>query len=181
MYLVIITTAIVILILLMLSSNKQVVPQGAPNDYFDLIENIESKNTRIYLFSDDIDFYDDIDYIEVDEISLIPSIKTEDYEFIIFDLDKFIKSDESNISDLFDYYNNCYNIILVNNSFHVARNFLDEFDIPEHTDSQLITLGYSDQCSVEIISSYTNYIPSKEILTYNILDEMTRVIKENLN
>lgn len=174
---VIVGIAIMIIIIVSIIFPLKKIPEGLPNDYYDVISTIEESDANIYMFSDTIDFNEHYEAINIVSVDDLPEWRYGIKNFLVIDMEKYSTDNfatQEQIENL--YHNECYYILIVNNESSnstALEGFIDPFD----SNSDLITYTY-DQCHV---NHYTGVnvgeFPSHQILMYAILDEITRIIE----
>jgi hypothetical protein len=172
---VVVTIAIIFAFVL---PNKKI-PDGLPNDYYDIISTIEKSKANIYVYSDTIDFNEDYESINILSVEGLPDWRYGVKNFLVIDMEKYTSEDFATEEQIEDLYNvQCYYVLIVNNGSSNSTT-LENFIDPDDSSSDLITYTY-DQCHV---NHYTGValddFPSHQMIMYAILDEIKRIVDES--
>jgi len=153
-------------------------PEGVPNDYYDRIDLLEDNDIKLYVYSNNIDFNDDYEYISVSNLFSLSAIINDYGNFLVIDMNKYKISEFTTEEEIQYLYNvKKITIFIVNYASSESDqliNFVDDRDF----DSDLIIYSYD--------SSLTNYtatnsgdFPTDQMLMYAILDQIAYIIEEN--
>lgn len=154
------------------------IPEGIPNDYYDVIKVLNNEGVHLYLYSDDIDFNGDYEYISVTNFENLVNISASHMNVLVLDMNKNVQeafATEEQIKQL--YEDRFFTIIIVNYAYSGSSqldNFIDVLDL----ESDMITFGYNAYGSKNI-GSLSGELPTLQILMYSILHEIKITIGEN--
>lgn len=136
---------------------------------------IEDRKSKIFLYSDDIDFNGDLETIKVNSIDDISLLNSSDHSFLIIDMNKYDSNEFGTAQEIDNLYRNyCFHIIIVNNKTSRSGELNQLF-----TDgsSDLITLTF-DVCRGNYYTETNNgELPSFQILMYAILDKIAYTLE----
>ena len=169
---------IILVILFFILFPFRTIPDGIPNDYFENIDVLNDNDVDLYLYSDEIDFNEDYDYIKVFNLNDLSQINGNHINFLVIDMNKNVEMEfasEEEIRRLHEL--RFFNIIFVNYNTSGSTqygNFIDLYDM----DSDLI-IFYYDAFGNSWDGSNAGDLPSKQILMYAIIDNIARIIEEN--
>lgn len=155
------------------------IPEGIPNDYYDIISDIEESDYNLYVYSDTIDFNHDYAAINFESYDALSQSGVQNQNVLVIDMDKFVDNEfttEDNIINL--YQEQCYHVIIVNYKSSNSSQLQDLIE-PEYYDYDFITLTY-DHCHINHYSQVINNdFDSNQFLMYAILDETHRIISKS--
>jgi hypothetical protein len=172
---IVVTIAIIVAFVLPIKK----IPDGLPNDYYDIISTIKKSEANIYVYSNTIDFNEDYESQNILSVEGLPEWRYGVKNFLVIDMEKYTSDDFATQNQIEDLYNHqCYYVLIVNNGSSnstILENFID----PADSSSDLITYTY-DQCHM---NHYTGValddFPSHQMIMYAILDEIKRIIDES--
>jgi len=166
---------IIIAVIIYLALPVYRIPDGVPADYFERISLIEDTKSKVFLYSDDIDFNGDLDIIKVNNIDDIPLLNLSDNRFLIIDMNKYDSNEFGTAQEIENLYRNqCFYIIIVNNKTSRSGELNQLF---ADGSSDLITLTF-DACHGNYYTETNNgELPSFQILMYAILDKIGYIIE----
>lgn len=152
------------------------IPDGLPNDYYERFDVLLDNNIKLYLYSDEIDFNDDIQYhtiSDIDEVPISSTLKT----FIIVDMNKYNNdSDFASELEIQKYYEDYRVGIVFINYMSSHSELLTDFIESSDFESDLILYGY-DKYNVATKGSVTDEFPSHQMMMYAIIDQIAYLIE----
>ncbi len=152
------------------------IPKGVPNDYYERFDVLIDHNVNLYVYSDEINFNDDIQYNKVFHINEVP-FSSENNTFIIIDMNKYNNdTDFASESEIKQYYEDYkVNIVFVNyrsSDSELLIDFIDSRDL----ESDLIIYGY-DKYNVSTKGSVDDQFPSSQMMMYAVIDQIAYLIQ----
>ncbi len=153
-------------------------PTGIPNNYFDIIEDIEEESANVYVYSDTLDFNEDYTPIFITSIQQVQGGSTSPHNFLIIDMEKYDTNEFGTLEQInYLYRERFFHILIVNNKKSNST-FLDDLIDYQDRDSDLITLTFTPLRDVFYSGSNSGEIPNNQILMYSILFAINQVIVE---
>lgn len=146
--------------------NSSNIPEGVPNNYFENIDAVEQMGYEIYVYSDHIDFNQDLAYTNITDINQIP-VENNYNNVLIIDMNKYSNDDFATSEEISTYFSDYKTSILIVNYDNSNSNLLKDFIDPGFYESDLISYTY-DQYHVAQIGCLSSAIPSEQSLMYSI-------------
>jgi hypothetical protein len=158
------------------------IPDGVPIDYFDRIDVLNDNDVDLFIFSDEIDFDDDYETIQISNYGDLSSANTNHVNVLVIDMNKNVQMPFSTRQQIKELYKlNFFTIMFVNyESSDISQysSFIGEIG---DNDSGIITFEYDADSDTWYGGSYLSGSFSKQMLMYAIVHDVSLMIEENKN
>ena len=149
------------------------IPDGVPNDYFDRIDIIEENDLEIYVYSDDIDFNNDLKIFKIFDINELS--KSKNYQrVIVIDMNKYNNDSFATEEELLSYYQDYKTTIIFVNYHKSHSNLLNDFLQQDFLESDLIIYGY-EKNHTAIQGTVSSEFPNNQALMYAIIHQLSHL------
>ncbi|MFA5006466.1 MAG: hypothetical protein WC509_03235 [Candidatus Izemoplasmatales bacterium] len=153
------------------------VPEGVPNDYYDRIDLVEKYDVNLFVYSDVIDFNDDILFKRISSMSDLDILNFSLMNVLVIDMNKYVLSEFASEEEIRQLYEVRGVTLMIVNYASSNSEQLEDFINPADVDSDLIIFGYAVD-HVQDIGSIIGTFPSNQMLMYAILHQISNTLKE---
>lgn len=149
------------------------VPEGLPNSYYEVIDDVNNSRASIMIYSNEIDLNGDVEYIHLNSLDNL-NVPEDIDSYVVIDMNKYI-NDYTSAKEINDLYNNnCFKIVIVNyhsSNTEYAIDFLDDDDIG----SDLIFIQNNAFCYTDYSKNiYDGEFPNIIFLNFAIINNISK-------
>lgn len=180
-YILEIIVVLIVVLLFFINPFERKVPEGLPNHYYDLVDNVSSKDTQILIYSDIIDLNEHVSYIDIENLGEVYADDKYINMFLVIDMQKYIEnySDGETINQI--YKNSCVTIIIANYRESSTTLEIDFFDFEDYDSDLLLTMN-NDLCNTNYSKNVIgNSFPGLTYLNFAIIHHISLDIDESNN